>query len=77
MAPRLRQLSKRYKNKVAFGKINIDNHKEVGQRYHVMGIPNLVFYSYGEKVTNLVGVKPISEIQNKIDDILIKFENPE
>ena len=74
IAPWLRQLSKKYKNKVAFGKINVDNYKEIGQQYHIMGILNLVFFSYGEKVTNIVGVQPISDIQKKIDEILAKFD---
>lgn len=73
LTPRLRQLSKKYKGKVAFGKVNIDNYREMGKKYHVMGIPNLIFFSYGKKVTNLTGVKTIDEIQNKIEDILGKF----
>ncbi len=75
LTPRLRQLSKMYKGKVAFGKLNIDNNKQIAKRFHILGIPNIIFFSYGEKVTNLTGVKPINEIQDKIDEILEKFKS--
>jgi len=75
IAPRIRQLSKEYKGQVAFGKVNIDNHKDIAKRFHVSGIPNLSFFSYGEKITNLTGVKPISDIQYEIEEILAKFQN--
>ena len=75
LGPRLRQLSKTYKGKVAFGKVNIDNYNELAKRFHVLSIPNLIFFSYGEKVTNLLGVKPIKDIQVKIDEILKRFES--
>lgn len=74
IAPRVRQLSKMYKYKVAFGKVNIDNYKTLARRFHIMGIPNLIFFSYGVKITSLTGIKPLDEIQAKIDEILGKFE---
>ena len=74
IGPRLRQLSKMYQGKAAFGKVNVDEYKEITQRFHVLGIPNLIFFSYGKKVTNLTGVKPLSKIQSKIDEILVQFE---
>lgn len=74
LAPRIRKLSKMYNGKVAFGRINVDDHKEISKRYHILGIPKLIFFSYGEKVTNIVGVKPIKDIQEKIEEILGKFE---
>jgi thioredoxin 1 len=75
LAPRIRQLSKEYKGRVAFGKLNVDEYKNVAQRYHLLSIPNLIFFSYGEKITNLSGVRSFNEIQKKIDDILLKFND--
>ena len=75
LGPRLRQVSKIYRGKVAFGKVNIDNYKDLAKRFHILSIPNLMFFSYGEKVTNLMGVRPIKEIQIKIDGIIKRFES--
>lgn len=73
IAPRIRQLSKTYKGRVAFGKLNISQNKGLTMRYHIHGIPNLVFFSYGEKVTNITGVCSTGAIKDKIDDILDRF----
>ncbi len=75
IAPRLRQLSKMYKGRVAFGKVNVDNESELAKRFHISGIPNLTFFSYGEKVTNITGIRSLGDIQEKIDDILDKFND--
>jgi thioredoxin 1 len=75
LAPRIRQLSKMYKGKVAFGKVNVDSERELAKRFHILGIPNLIFFSYSEKITNITGVRPLPDIQKKIDEILEKFEN--
>jgi len=74
ITPKIRQLSKMYKGKVAFGKLNVDNHKEISKRFHILAIPNLIFFSYGEKITNITGVKSFNEIQNKIEDLLAQFK---
>ena len=74
IAPRIRQLSKTYKGRAAFGKLNIDEYKNIAKRYHILGIPNLVFFSYGEKITNITGVRSINDIQKEIDGILLKLE---
>jgi len=73
IAPRIRQLSKTYRGRVAFGKLDITGNKMLAMRYHIMGIPNLIFFSYGEKVTSTSGVKSIAAMQDIIDDILKKF----
>ena len=74
IAPRIRQLSKTYRGRVAFGKLDITGNKRLAVRYHVMGIPNLVFFSYGEKVTSSTGLKSTHAIQVIIDGILKKFD---
>jgi len=74
ITPQIRKLSKMYIGKVAFGKINIENNKMIAKEYHVMGIPNLFFFSYGEKITNISGVRQIGIYQEKIDGLLERFE---
>ena len=76
MTPRMRQLSKMYKGKVAFGKVNITEikNRSLAKEYKIMGIPNLMFFSYGERVTNITGVRPLNSIKAKIDSIIEKFD---
>ena len=61
MAPRLRRLSKIYKGKVSFGKLNIQNNENIVKQYNIMGIPYFVFFRYGKKIASMTGVKSISK----------------
>jgi len=73
MAPRLRRLSKIYKGKVAFGRINTQENESVSKKYKIMGIPNFMFFSYGKKVASMTGVKSVGDIKETIDTLLKKM----
>jgi thioredoxin 1 len=75
MASRLRPLSKEYKHKVAFGKINVARHHELAKKYKIMRVPNIIVFSYGKKVTSMVGIKSISILTKTLDDVLSDLEN--
>jgi thioredoxin-like negative regulator of GroEL len=66
---------KNNKGEVAFAKVNVDSERNLAKRFHVMGIPKLIFFSYGEVVTSITGVRPVDEYQKEIDEILNKFQN--
>jgi thioredoxin 1 len=72
MAPRLRRLSKIYKGKVAFGKLDTQGNPEIAKKYKIMGIPHLVFFSYGKKINSVIGLKSIGDIKDTIDGLLKK-----
>lgn len=72
MLPRLRKLSKIYKGKVAFGRLNTQENQDIAKRYRIMSIPNLIVFSYGKKVTALTGVKSVGDIKTVIDRLLKK-----
>lgn len=72
MAPRVRRLSIIYKGKVAFGKLDTQENKDIAKKYRIMGIPHLVFFRYGKKVTSTTGVKSVNDIKELIEDVLKK-----
>jgi thioredoxin 1 len=74
IAPRIRRLSKIYKGKVAFGRLNIQNNEDITKQYHVMGIPHLVFFRYGGEVTSVTGARSIGKLKDNIDGLLKKLE---
>lgn len=73
MAPRLRRLSKIYNGKVAFGKIDIQENRDVAKQYKIIGIPHLGFFSYGKKITSVTGLKSVGEIKDVIDGLYKKL----
>lgn len=70
IAPRLRRLSKIYKEKVAFGKLDTQKNPEVAKKYKVIGVPHLIFFSHGKKISSITGAKSVGNIKTTIDDIL-------
>ena len=72
MIPRLRRLSKIYKGRVAFGRLNTQENKDIAKQYKIMGIPHLAFFSYGKKITSTTGLKSVGEIKDMIDARLEK-----
>ena len=74
MTPRMRRLSKIYKGKVAFGKIDTQKNQDIAKQYKIMAIPHLIFFRYGKKVTSITGVKSVGDIKNVIDDLLEKVD---
>ena len=73
MIPRLRRLSTIYKGKVAFGRLNTQDNKDISKKYKIMGIPHLGFFSYGKKITSTTGVKSVGDIKDIIDGLLKKL----
>ena len=73
ISPRVKRLSKLYKGQVAFGKLNVQEHKQIADQYNVMNIPYLVFFSYGKKIASLAGAKSMVDIKRKIDGLQKKI----
>ena len=51
---------------MAFGKLNTDENSQTAMRFKIMGIPTLIFFKNGEKVDQIVGVVPKTQIESKI-----------
>ena len=43
---------------VSFGKVNVDEEKELASRYGIMSIPALVLFHDGKAVDSMVGFRP-------------------
>ena len=74
IAPRIRRLSKIYKGKVAFARLNTQKNEDIAKQYKIMGIPHLVFFCYEKKVTSITGVRSVGDIKNIIDELLKKVD---
>jgi thioredoxin-like negative regulator of GroEL len=73
MLSRLRRLDRVYHGKVAFGRINIQDEKEIADHYKIMGIPHFGFFHYKKNIGNATGVKSVGEMKSLIDTYLSKY----
>jgi len=72
MMPRLRRLSKIYKGRVAFARLDTQKNQSLAKKYKIMGIPHLVFFSYGKKISGITGLRSVGDIKDTIDELLKK-----
>lgn len=47
---------------VSFGKVNVDDEKELADQYGIMSIPALVLFKNGEAVNSMIGFRPKERI---------------
>ena len=70
IAPTVEELAKEYAGKLKVCKLNTDENPEVATQYKIMGIPTIIFFKNGEKVDQVVGAVPKSQLQAKVDEFL-------
>jgi len=49
------KLAQQYKDKLAVGKVNVDEEQELAQKYGVMSIPTVIFFKAGKELERIVG----------------------
>src|SRR5215831_18641082 len=70
VAPAVEELATQYAGQLKVGKVNVDDHGAIAQRYNITGIPALLFFKGGEQVAAVVGAVPKSTLQKKVDEVL-------
>jgi len=70
MSPKIRKLAKRYKNQVAFGKVNVAEQKEVAKEYGVSSVPTIIIFEWGKQKKFIVGKRSMADIRNILDRVL-------
>ena len=70
IAPSVEALAETYTGKVKVGKLNVDDHPNIPQRYGIRGIPTLILFKDGQPVDQLVGGVPKSRIEDMIKNAL-------
>jgi thioredoxin 1 len=58
IAPLVDQLAAEYRGKVKVGKMDIDKHQQVAQKFNVRSIPTLLVFKGGKVVDTVIGADP-------------------
>lgn len=70
IAPAVEEMAAQYAGQLKVGKLNVDDHPAVAQRYGITGIPALLFFEGGQVVDTVVGAVPKSTLQKHVDGVL-------
>jgi thioredoxin 1 len=70
LAPIIEQLANDYAGRVVFGKLNVDENKNIAIKHQVMSIPTLLFFKNGKFVGREIGAVPREHIEQKLKEII-------
>jgi len=66
VAPVIEELARDYAGKILFGKLNVDENREVSMKYGIMSIPTLLVFKSGKLVDNIIGAMPRQMLESKL-----------
>jgi len=72
IGPVVEELATQYAGQLKVGKLNVDEHPEIAQRYGISGIPALLFFDQGQVVDTVVGAVPKSVLQKHAQGVLTR-----
>ena len=70
MAPVVEELSRKFKGKIKFGRVNVEDNRELAQKFKIMSIPNFVLLKEGKVIEQFVGTMPIEDFADKLKNHL-------
>ena len=70
IAPVLADLAVEQSGKLTIGKLNVDEHGDIAQRFNVMSIPTLLLFDKGEMKKRLVGAKGKGQLLQELAEFL-------
>jgi len=65
----IENLAKKYKGEIVFAKLNIDQNKEIAERFRIMSIPTLLVFKNGQNIDNIIGAMPQDVLEQKLESI--------
>ena len=66
VSPVIEELAREYAGKILFGKLNVDENRNVAMQYQLMSIPTMLVFKNGELVDRIVGAMPKKILEPKI-----------
>lgn len=70
IGPVVEEMASTYAGRLKVGKLNVDDHPSIAQRYGITGIPALLFFRNGQRVDTVVGAVPKSVLQKHVDGVV-------
>jgi thioredoxin 1 len=70
MGPVVEEVATQYAGTLKVGKLNVDDHPAVAQRYGITGIPALFFFQQGQVVDRVVGAVSKRVLQQHVENVV-------
>ena len=67
VAPVVEALAGKWGGTAKVGKVNVDDHPSIAERYNIMSIPTLMLFKGGQVVERVVGLSPQAALERKFE----------
>ena len=66
----LEKVSTEYKGKLKVGKLDMGKYPEIGTRFNILSMPNLLFFRQGKVLEQIIGLEKEQKLFERIKEIL-------
>jgi thioredoxin 1 len=66
MAPVMEEMKDKFKNKIEFFKVNIDDNSSLAEKHEVMSIPTLIVFKDGKESERFIGAMQSEQLEEKL-----------
>lgn len=66
MNPIIDELSEKFKGKIKFGKVNVEDNKELAHKFKIFSIPNMILFKDGKIIERFVGTISVEEFEKRL-----------
>jgi thioredoxin 1 len=70
MAPVIEDIARKFKGKIKFGKVNIEDNQELAQKFRIVSLPTFILFKDGKQADQFVGSKSIEDFEEKLKKYL-------
>lgn len=70
LAPIFEEVAKKYKDKITFAKVNVDENPNVASKFRIMSIPTILVFKDGKIIDQITGLVPAKKIEMLIEKAL-------
>lgn len=66
MSPVIEEMSEKFRGKINFAKVNVNENKSLASKFDIMSIPCLIVFKEGKEVGRVIGNLPSEQLEEKL-----------
>ncbi|MBU0893952.1 MAG: thioredoxin [Nanoarchaeota archaeon] len=70
MGPIIDELSEKFKGKIKFGKVNVEDNQSLAAKHNVSSIPNMILFKNGKEIERFIGSVSAEDFEVKLKKFL-------
>ena len=70
LGPVMETLSQEYQGQVKVAKVDVDSNQQIAMQYGIRSIPTVMLFDKGQIVDTIVGVRPKSDYENCLRNVI-------